>query len=153
VKELKNEILDPLEAEGYAIWKETLSEYFKWKYELMVEKGRVDALCDIILNNYPCRFDEVLPERLEKKIDEINFYPALKEIQLAILKSSSPVAFERQVDVIAGKYAEEIKALNSKKCGRSCKCRESTRTATFFSLIKSKIQKAIGSHRREGRIL
>ena len=42
------------------------------------------------------------------KIDEINYYPALEDVQTAVWTTPSLVAFEREVDKIAKQYEAEI---------------------------------------------
>ncbi len=80
-----------------------------------IKQGRIIGIYDLVLNNFRHRFDEALSARLARKINVINYYPALEEIQQSVWSSSSPVAFERRVDSVVEKYAEEIKNANTNK--------------------------------------
>ncbi len=108
MQELQNGIFGQDGYDEYAILEEVFPNALERKYE----QGRVNNIYDVILRNYRYRYAVPLSESLEEKIETVSYYPALEEIQLAILGADTPDAFERQVEFVIEKYAEEIKALN-----------------------------------------
>ncbi len=75
-------------------------------------EGRQEGIYEIIYSNLRSKFGQnAVSDKLKKKLDDVNYYPALEEIQLAILTTPSLDAFKRKVARIANKYKDEIQEL------------------------------------------
>ena len=118
VQELQDEIYEQNDESDYAAFQEFFPDLCDRKYEegleKGLEKGRVLNIYDMILKYYRHRYNVDVPEKLSAKINAIGYYPALEEIQYAAWSANSPSEFERGVDSVVEKYAEEIEALNKK---------------------------------------
>jgi len=109
-RELQNGIYGQDVVAAYDTLEEFFSDAFEYKgkqrYEQGLEQGRVQSIYDVVLKNYRLKYGVVPPKALVEKIDEIDYYPALEEIQAAVLLTPSPDDFERRVDSIIQQYAE-----------------------------------------------
>ncbi len=118
VQELQDEIYEQNDESDYAAFQEFFPDLCDRKYEegleKGLEKGRVLNIYDMILKYYRHRYNVDVPETLSTRINAISYYPALEEIQYAAWSANSPSEFERGVDAVIEKYAEEIEALNKK---------------------------------------
>ncbi len=76
------------------------------------QEGRQEGIYEIIYSNLRSKFGQnAVSSNLKKKLDDINYYPALEEIQLAIWTTPSLDAFKRKVARIVNKYKDEIQEL------------------------------------------
>ena len=93
----------------YAFFEEEITEFREKEGAELYEKGRDDGIYNTIYRNLQTKYGaNAVSKRLNDKIDAINFYPALEEIQIASWSTPSLVAFEREVDKIAKQYEAEI---------------------------------------------
>ncbi len=77
-----------------------------------MQAGKQEGIYEIIYSNLRSKFGQnVVSDKLKKKLDDINYYPALEEIQLAIWTAPSLDAFKRKVAKIVNKYKDEIQEL------------------------------------------
>ncbi len=76
------------------------------------QEGRQEGIYKTIYDNLNAKYgNNSVSERLKEKLDEINYYPALEEIQLAIWTTSSLDAFNVKLAKIVNKYEVEIQEL------------------------------------------
>ncbi len=77
-----------------------------------MQTGMQTSIYKTIYGNLRSKFGQnAVSDRLKQRLDDINYYPALEEIQLAILKAPSLDAFKRKVARIINKYKDEIQEL------------------------------------------
>ena len=76
------------------------------------QEGRQEGIYKTIYDNLNAKYgNNSVSERLKEKLDEINYYPALEEIQLATWMTPSLDAFNAQLAKIVNKYEVEIQEL------------------------------------------
>ena len=93
-----------------------LSVFFEKEFAENFEQGKQEGVYEVIYNviyrNLRAKYGkDSVSERLKAKLDAINYYPALEEIQLAILTTPSLDAFKRKVARIVNKYKDEIQEI------------------------------------------
>ncbi len=89
-----------------------LRVFFEKEFAENFEQGKREGVCRIIYGNLRAKYGEdSVSERLKAKLDVINYYPALEEIQLAIWTTPSIDAFKRKVAKIVNKYRDEIQEI------------------------------------------
>ena len=87
-------------------------QFFEREVSARCEKAKQEGIYEIIYSNLRSKFgQDAVSDKLKKKLDDINYYPALEEIQLAIWTAPSLDAFRRKVTRIVNKYKTEIQEL------------------------------------------
>ena len=93
----------------YAFFEEEITEFREKEGAELYEKGRDDGIYNMIYRNLQTKYGaNSVSKSLNDKIDAINYYPALEDVQTAVWTTPSLVAFEREVDKIAKQYDAEI---------------------------------------------
>ena len=93
----------------YAFFEEEITEFREKEKEGWMQTGMQTGIYNTIYRNLQTKYGaNSVSKRLNDKIDAINFYPALEDVQTAVLMTPSLVAFEREVDKIAKQYEAEI---------------------------------------------
>ena len=74
-----------------------------------IQTGRQEEIYEIIYRNLRAKYGkDSVSAALKKKLDVINYYPALEEIQLAVWTTPSLDSFKRKLARIVNKYKDEI---------------------------------------------
>jgi len=90
----------------YDVLEEFFSDAFEFKGKQRYELGRTTTIYDIILKNYRRKFGVDVSEAMAEKIDVIDSYQVLEDIQFEIWSAPSPEAYERGVEAIIKRHAE-----------------------------------------------
>ncbi len=108
--ELKKEI----ERQKGESMKDGLSVFFEKEFAETRNQGMQISIYNMIYSNLRVKYGkDSVSDKLKAKLDEINYYPALEEIQLAIWTTPSLDAFKRKVAKIVSKYKDEIQSMRS----------------------------------------
>ena len=107
-KEMEKQKGEPMES--------GILQFFEREVAARCEEARQDgmqtSIYKTIYSNLRSKFGQnAVSDKLKKKLDDINYYPALEEIQLAILTTPSLDAFKRKVARIVNKHKDEIQEL------------------------------------------
>ena len=93
----------------YAFFEEEITEFREKEKEGWMQTGMQTGIYNTIYRNLQTKYGvNSVSKRLNDKIDAIDYYPTLEEIQIASWSTPSLVAFEREVDKIAKQYEAEI---------------------------------------------
>ena len=85
---------------------------FAENFEQGKREGVYEVIYNVIYGNLRIKYGEdSVSERLKAKLDAINYYPALEDIQAAIWTTPSLDAFKRKVAKIVNKYKDEIQEI------------------------------------------
>jgi len=77
-----------------------------------MQEGKQEGIYEIIYSNLCAKYGrDSISDKLKKRLDDINYYPALEEIQLAILTTPSLDAFKRKITRIVNKHRNEIQEI------------------------------------------
>jgi len=112
IQETQDSVFEEIDAYDRAVMREIFSDEYEKALEEGRKEGRLQGIYGLIFKNYRCRYNADISEKLTAKIDLIRYYPALEEIQYAVWETSSPLEFERAVDSVLEKYAEQIETLD-----------------------------------------
>ncbi len=93
----------------FLFFEEEIAEHFGETKEDWIQTGVQTGIYNTIYRNLQTKYGaQSLPKELSEKIDAINYYPALEEVQTAVWTTPSLTAFERKIDEIAKQYETEI---------------------------------------------
>jgi len=103
-KEMERRKGEPME-DGLAV-------FFEKEFAEIREQTRQADIHSVIRSNLVAKYgQDALSTRLLNKLDEIIYYPALEEIQLASWMTPSLDSFKRKVTKIVNKYNDEIQEI------------------------------------------
>ncbi len=104
-KEIEKQKGEPMEDAMLLFFEKEVSE----RCEKAREDGRQEEIYEIIYRNLRAKYgQDSVSAALKKKLDVINYYPALEEIQLASWMTPSLDSFKRKLARIVNKYKDEI---------------------------------------------
>ena len=105
----EEEITEFREKEGAKLYEKGLQAGIQKGIQTRIQTGRQTGIYDTIFRNLQTKYGaNSISRRLNDKIDEINYYPALEDVQTAVWTTPSLADFERKVDEIAKQYEVEI---------------------------------------------
>ena len=111
-KEMEKQKGEPMESGILQFFEKEVSERCEKAMQDGMQAGKQEGIYEIIYSNLRSKFGQnAVSSKLKKKLDDINYYPALEEIQLAIWTAPSLDAFKRKVARIVNKYKDEIQEL------------------------------------------
>ncbi len=103
-KEIEKQKGEPME--------DGLSVFFEKEFAENRKQGMQISIYNTIYGNLHAKYGkDSVSERLKAKLDAVNYYPALEEIQLASWMTPSIDAFKRKVAKIVNKYKDEIQEI------------------------------------------
>ena len=86
--------------------------FFEKEAKQARQDGMQSSIYKVICDNLRMKYGkDAVSKQLQQKLDDINYYPALEEIQAAILFAPSLDAFKRKTAKIVNKYKVEIQEL------------------------------------------
>ncbi len=90
-------------------WQDGMQAGMQTGMQTGMQIGKQEGIYEVIYRNLSAKYGKnSVSSALKKKLDAINYYPALEEIQLAILTTPSLDAFKRKLTRIVNKYKDEI---------------------------------------------